>query len=314
MLRHHRTTIGYNAQVIIGAAVAYTTDATYEDFVNNAVNGEIGVFTEDGTLVSAELADGAKYFVAVKLGTEVRKSTLITKSDNFTFTPYEAPVKQVTHLGNNGTDGTLAPADGIVAGTTYGITIKETTPGYEPLPTWSYSITAAPGETLETLIDKLVARINADDSPENHHLERLVNAAKVSTTGISLTAVDFGVHFEAILREGFKGGQVRKTTLFNPGSGTGDWMQQLEMEGNVFAGTTTYNAQFAEDYGQPTNLVDTSLGYDVFIITNEKSIRSVGNANTKDTEFSKIVIAVPSEDPSPSDELQLALNGTALPL
>jgi hypothetical protein len=56
---YFKTTKGYNAEVIVAKQVAYTTDATYADFVANAVEGEIGVFNADSSaslLGSASLA------------------------------------------------------------------------------------------------------------------------------------------------------------------------------------------------------------------------------------------------------------------
>lgn len=45
--RYFKTTKGFNGEVIVAKGVAYTTDATYADFVANAVEGEIGVFNAD---------------------------------------------------------------------------------------------------------------------------------------------------------------------------------------------------------------------------------------------------------------------------
>ena len=56
---------GVNQRVFVnGADVEYTTDATYQLFIDNAVEGELGVFLEAGTLKSHALAATQKFFVA----------------------------------------------------------------------------------------------------------------------------------------------------------------------------------------------------------------------------------------------------------
>lgn len=305
-MAHHKTTIGINAQVLIGKGVAYTTDADYETFVANAVDGEIGIFlASDNSLVNAAVDDGTEVYAAVKIGDQFRKSTTFKKGDNIRKIAYEAPVKQVSHIGNNGVNGAIDVTP--EAGAAYTVAIIETTPGYEPYPRWSYTVTAGASETVSTLIDKLVARINDDTVPENGYNPRLVTAAKVSTNGISLTAIENGVHFEVVVRDGLAGQQVRKTTLFNPGAGTPEWVTQLEKEGNTFAGVTTYNARFAEDYGQPVSAVNPAVGYNTYFINNLKTAKSKGKPNKMDTEYSNIIIAVPSSGTNPTSALDTAL-------
>lgn len=84
-------------QALVGSAVAYSDSATYDDFVANAVEGEIGFFNATtNALITGAIGATTRFFAALKRGGKVHKTTPclgseVTKSK----TAYSAPVKNV---------------------------------------------------------------------------------------------------------------------------------------------------------------------------------------------------------------------------
>lgn len=85
--------------VMVLPVVAYTTDATYSDFIDNSVTGEVGVYlSPNGALRTnlAPLVAGDKYFIAQNIGGQVHKSPEMTYSaDNVTTEDFVLAVAQV---------------------------------------------------------------------------------------------------------------------------------------------------------------------------------------------------------------------------
>lgn len=95
-------------QALVGSAVAYSDSATYEAFLTEAVEGEIGFFNAaTGVLLTGAIGSSTKFFAALKRGTRVMKTTPSLGSEvNKSKTAYSAPVKQVTDV-SFGTRATL---------------------------------------------------------------------------------------------------------------------------------------------------------------------------------------------------------------
>src|ERR1044072_2767619 len=69
-------------QALVGSAVAYSDSPTYDHFVSNAVEGEIGFYNNTTkALISTLLADSTEFFVALKRGGVVYKTTPSVKKD-----------------------------------------------------------------------------------------------------------------------------------------------------------------------------------------------------------------------------------------
>lgn len=95
-------------EAFVGSAVAYTDDTTYEAFITNAVDGEIGFFNADTkAVITTAIGATTTFFIALKRGGVIYKSTPSLRSQ---ITPvkvaYTAPTKQVTDIGF-GTKATL---------------------------------------------------------------------------------------------------------------------------------------------------------------------------------------------------------------
>ena len=190
-----RTTEGLNARVFITANVAYSTEATYADFVNNAVDGEFGVFTltsamnaeTEATIRTTLMTAGEEYFMAqMQIQPDLTRLTKKTPLYKFNdvnvanWAEFCLPVKQVTTVGYNGTDGDIEDVVTAVAiNDNFDLSVMETTEGYQPYPTWGYSYTAISGDVLSDVVSALVAQINNDQSAQNKENEPLVIAEMI---------------------------------------------------------------------------------------------------------------------------------------
>lgn len=302
-----KTLVGANVEVIIGKGVQYTDDTTYKDFVANAVEGEIGVFNAatlvplDGTGAGTATAE---YFIAVKRDSAVEKTVpFILGNVTATRTAYVAPVKQVTTL----VVAALTPG----AGEEFGIKILETTPGYQPFPTYSWSVEAIAAETIDALMARLVTAINSTTSVANKDRDLIVSAAYTSGSNtLVLTAVDYGCTFRVqLVGELAESGAVAVTytTAAKLGSGFPAQVRLFQDAGDIYKGVTTnYPLQGAtpSDFGKPTDFVSDSLTYNIYNIASTRSETSKTPHHTH--AFNRnIVIAVPASGASAEEEIKL---------
>lgn len=277
--RFYKTTKGFNAEVVVAKAVAYTTDADYKTFVANAVDGEIGFFNaKTGALLGANVAivAGLEFFIAQKRDSDVKKTTTIKfDAGTVTKTAYTAPVKQVSTVTIAGTIGTE-----FKVGDEISVKVIETTPGSEPYPTITYEYTVKAGDTPSTIATALRAQINSLTDPRNRDGQAFVVASGAGAN-VVLTAKYFGSAFRVALApvasSGYPVATNVYTTAFKQGSGYPAHVRRDEIEGQIFEGVTTQypgDGLAAAEFGAPTSYVDDSLTYDTYQFTpvrNEKS-------------------------------------------
>jgi hypothetical protein len=122
---------------------------------------------------------GSSFFIAQKQGDLVKKTPTM-KEGELRFKNWEQfclRVKQVSAIGYNGIDGDVNDVVPVVnIGDNYEVSVIETTEGYQPYPTWQYSYTSKIGDTVDTILDNLMAQINDDLSIQNKENEPLVIA------------------------------------------------------------------------------------------------------------------------------------------
>lgn len=135
--RYSKSLFGTNHQGYHSKSVAYATAANLGAFALTGTEGQIGIFmTATGLLKSDALTAGDKFVIAQIKDGELRKTPELTYGSGnlaITKTDYEAPVKQITHIGYNGTSGSLNIPT-IAAGQEYVVTARDTTPGTQPFP------------------------------------------------------------------------------------------------------------------------------------------------------------------------------------
>lgn len=297
--RYYRSSKGYNAEVLVAKAVAYTANTTYAAFVADDGNeGQIGVFNAaTGAAIddNVALTEGTRFFIAQKRDGGTFKTTPILYDPNqIKKVAYVAPVKQISTIDFTGVVPAVDAETG--AGSEIAIKIIETTPGHEPFPTWTYSVEAKPSETLVQALDRLVAKINDDADVNAKENGRIVSASRTNNV-VTLTALYFGSSFRlATPGAAYPYATIATTTAVKIGSGYGEHVQDLENEGQIYEGVTTQYAIAGGtqgEWGAPTNFADPAGTYDIYQITplnTEKSPTPV----ERHVHYHNVVVAVPT--------------------
>jgi len=272
--RFYKVTKGFNAEVLVAKAVAYTTRATFDLFVANAVEGEIGIYNADTNAVigaNIPIVAGTRFFIAQKRDGGIFKTTpSIYAAASTRKVAYTAPVKQVSTVTFTG----LVP----VAGKVWSVKVIETTPGNEPFPSMTYEVLITAGMTLTQAVAALVVKINSLTNPMHRDGLKIVSAT--SAVGVlTLTADYFQSSFRvATPGEAYELGATSVvTTPFKMGSGYSDHVASWETEGQIYDGVTTQypGGLFApSDFASPTSFTVDGLLYDIYHlipVKNEKS-------------------------------------------
>ena len=275
--RFFRTTKGFNAEVIVAKNVAYTTDATIALFVDNAVEGEIGVYNYDtGALIGANvpITTGTVFTILEKRDGGILRTTPATFGVNvIKKTAYTAPVKQIGTVTFTGTIGT-----NFVIGDEISVQVIETTPGAEPFPRVTYDYVVKAGDTVTTIATALKNKINNLNALENQDGRAFVTATNAAGV-LTITAMYFQSSFTiATPGKSYEiATVVPRATPYKQGSGFYEQVASIETEGNIFDGITTQypGDGFAPgDFGSPTRFSTEGLFYDTYniqAVKNEKS-------------------------------------------
>ena len=126
-------------------------------------------------------------------------------------------------------------------------------------------------------------------------LDDATNGMKTVTViteyGVKVTTVDYFTTFRAVVGPtSFAAATITYATNWSLGIGTPEETIEEEAEGTVFhSGSSTVNAQFAADYGQPTIYGKSNRAYATFKIVNTPSERSVA---APVNEYSKAVTLI----------------------
>lgn len=310
--RYQSYTKGFNAEVLVAKAVAYTTDADYKTFVANAVEGEIGVFDADTLLLvgaNVPLTEGQRFFVAQRRDAEIFKTTTTEyHKARSKKTAYTAPVKQVTTITLAGVIGTA-----FAIGDEISLKFIETTPGNEPFPTITYDYTVKAGDTVTLIANALVAQINSTTDPRNVDQQNFIVASNAAGV-ITATAKYFGSSFRvATPGKSYEIATVVYTTAFKLGSGFYDHVRSLENEGNIYDGVTTQypgDGFRSEEFGEPTKFADSTLTYDIYHLTpirNEKSPTPVNQHH----HYMNQLLVIPTAGGGPTVAVSTILGFTA---
>jgi hypothetical protein len=199
-------------QILVTKSIAYAAKAgggtiTGINEINLLDTGAIAIFTENNFMltaanVAANSPDVKKFYIAVGNQTPASKtyiSQLIPRMLlDYIKKAYVAPVKLVKFIGSDGTIGAFNFPT-LVAGQSAFIRITDTTPGLRTTGTVydteikRYEYIVQTGDTATIVANKLIAMINAD--PDSI----AVAAAVGATTGIQLTAKNFGTTFSISL-------------------------------------------------------------------------------------------------------------------
>lgn len=288
-------------QILVNKSIAYaakTGGGTISGIneINLLDTGAVAVFTENNVLVTAANAaavspDVKQFYIAVgnqATSSKTYVSTLIPRMLlNYVKKNYVAPVKEVQFIGSDGTIGAFNFGT-LVAGTEAFIRITDTTPGLRTLGSVyeneikRYSTLVAVGDTDTLIANRLIAAINAD-------ADSIVVAAAVgATTGISLTAKEYGTTFNISL-DGIMLYTTKETpystlpgssVAVNYGEGTSDQVAALELAYSTERGNTNQIHLPQLYYSVTSNVVDGAT-YDIYTFSwNGKRTTSLGGQET----------------------------------
>lgn len=191
MSKYSKNLAGQALKVFVSPAVAYTTDATLALFIDNAVEGELGVYLSDGTLKTSVLNAGEEFIIVQKRDGGLNKTPILKYNEVFDIrlAEYDAPVKQITSIGYNGTSGDLFPSFAAASATntlTFGISARETTPGNQPFPVQEGYATVNSSTADEyTVLASIVSQLNGDFDYERTQPDKFVKAEILSNGALT---------------------------------------------------------------------------------------------------------------------------------
>lgn len=266
------------AGVAYGAKVGGGTVSNMQDAVN-LVEGGIAVFTENGALVASDATSVAKdsLIFAVKRSGDLKLSFPIyregyTKSE----VAYAAPTAKIVAIGSNTNAGTTynlnAPST-LVAGQDAVVVLTNLELNHDDQRrTMPYVEPVVSGDTIITVMARLLARVNADT-------KKLATMSKIDTTNsdgylfTGTAGVNFSVACEGILANadvlevneivhagtaGVNPGYVSSLTnlaAHSKGVGTAAQIAEAEDEASVREGNTKERGWKTDVYTQPSAVV-----------------------------------------------------------
>lgn len=198
MSNYSKNLAGVKQKVFVSPATAYSDSTTLAAFLTEAAEGEIGVFLSDGTLQTSALSAGDVFLVAQMRDGFVNKTQLLKYDEIFDarLTAYSAPARQVSAIGYNasatGEDVSFNFTDASNTNTlTYGIAVRETTPGNQPFPIQEgyVQVNSSTQDEYDALAT-IVSTLNADFDYERTQPDRFVKAEILSSGTITEFAED----------------------------------------------------------------------------------------------------------------------------
>lgn len=150
-------------------------------------------------------------------------------------------------------------------------------------------------QTAATIVlDRPYTGVSTTITQTNVQAGYIAKAAAPSDTsqyGVKITTADYFTTFRAVVGPtSFAAATITYATNWALGIGTPEETIEEELEGTVFhSGSSTANAAFAADYGQPTTYAKINRAYATIKVTNTPSERSVA---APVNEYSKAVTLV----------------------
>jgi hypothetical protein len=259
-------------QVLIGDVATYAAkqgggtvaDATEANLLQD---GALAIFLLDGTLVTAattpaSIANYKQFLVAVGTASGVFWSTPIDRDMFYrAYCAYVAPVKQITHIGYNGSSGSFNFPASLVAGDVATLGLGLWQEGREPSINWqNYNYTVKTGDTEVIVIQALIDAINNDpDAPAVAAQE--LNGPTLE--GIELTTKDFGERLYVKIDDIIVSADIEVTTPITYGKGTPAQVAELEAKARILDGDSN-RIHYAQFYWDIPSEVNPGAQYDLY--------------------------------------------------
>jgi hypothetical protein len=114
----------------------------------------------------------------------------------------------------------------------------------------------------------------------------------LTATGIGIVANDQGIHFTAIATEDLEAAvTITAAIAWKQGTGDPESVAAMEEEFYVFAGETTINEAWREDFGKATRFTQASETYGISFIKYKKGTASMAFANEQAHHVGYIILA-----------------------
>lgn len=253
-----------------------------------------------------------------------------TQISNSAATEFDAVASLVANLSNvpdyeRNSDVNLVRVEMLSNGTKTAIaTVTATVQEGSPQVTYSGAHTLAVGDILQITLNGLdtVYKVVSVPSTTVAVLDRpfagasgttaAAGTAKVTVPteyGIVLTAFVEDTAFVVTKNDDLVNATVTEATTWKQGSGAAWQVAAMESECQVFAGYTTGNEAFTEDYGKPASFVSPESGliYNLWFIKYNNSTASMAYPNENTHHIGYIILAAPTTGATPSNELDLIL-------
>lgn len=235
--------------VVAGASTAFSVSVT-----SNAITVNMATSAGSASVTTADQ-------VAAGIAASGPASALVTATVTGTHSAVQLAIGSTALTG-----GTAAST--VTAGSIYGIRILETTPGFQPYPTYDYQYQAIAGDTEDTIGTKLATMITSTTSVQNRDRDIIVSAAYGNGV-LTITSLYFGASFNLLLpglqfpslnTDNTLGNiaVVATTTTTHAGSGSADQARLFMQAGDIAKGVTTNYPEAGTtpaDFGQPDDFV-----------------------------------------------------------
>lgn len=265
-----------------------------------------------GSAITVNLATnggGAATSTAAQVQAAVAASVAASALVNSAVTGTAATVQAAHAVANLA--GAIATTYVINPNQSYDIAFLDTTPGYQPMPTYEYIYTPVVNDTIDTIITNLVNQINSTANIANKNRDLIVTAAYNAGTGVvTITAINFGTSFRTLAKYDLVntvGATIAYPQPMHLGSGFTQQVQLLQDAGDIYKGVTTnYPLQGSNpaDYGKPADMTIPGMGYNLYVFEGYAGYRTKTPGNQQNF-FSRVVyLAVPSTGTTPEAQVK----------
>lgn len=204
--------------------------------------------------------------------------------------PYEAPTKQKSFIGSDGTVGNLNLPTTLIPDTYITIKVYDRTDALPNFKDWfSVVYRIKSGDTPANIVAKLVIEINKKN--------KIVTATAVGTTGIQLDGKNFGQLFEVVTDDVLIDADILyaggvSTVAVAPKSGNGAPVNLIAYENYLSPKRGNTNKMYiSEAFYSVGSEVDTTATYDIYNIVTDHH-REVSSMRDS-TQVKSIMIACP---------------------
>lgn len=263
------------------------------DVIDTATDSQLAFINTDSKAVldpSAAIPNLLSYQLVQKRGSEVFLSAPIPNSSYIARAlSYTAGAKQKMTV----TITSTASLDG----DRFAIKLYDETEANQPYPIERYEYVA---KSTDTATEIATGIYNEYVKQENNiAIKGWGNPSKYTITNPSagvlvIESKDERTNFKVLLGEDTEG-TIVTTTLFSIGSGSANQVYQLEKEGDVQEDYKSLNTSQHDDWGKPNRYTNLSATYDIIIITDFKTEKSVGKPLFETSYRNEFVIAIPTE-------------------